>query len=91
MAFVSMNKRYQQLVEMMEKFVENKFRSRSFVSRMGGEFISCGLNNDERFRDLLLALAMFGSGERAEDEDILAGQCEYALKVLTENGKKGPE
>jgi len=24
---------------------------------------------DERFRDLLLALAMFGSGERAEDED----------------------
>jgi hypothetical protein len=80
-----MNKRYEQLVEMMEKFVENKFRSRSFVSRMGGEFISCGLNKDERFRDLLLALAMFGSGERAEDEDILSGQCEYALRILTKN------
>jgi hypothetical protein len=71
---------------MMENFVENKNRSRSFVSRMGGEFIACGLNNEEKFRDLLLALAMFGAGERSEDEEILAGQCKYALRILAGNG-----
>jgi hypothetical protein len=80
-----MNKRYELLVQMMESFVANKNRSRAFVSRMGGEFIACGLNGQERFRDLLLALAMFGSGERTEDEEILAGQCKYALEVLTRN------
>jgi hypothetical protein len=81
-----MNKRYELLVQMMENFVANKNRSRAFVSRMGGEFIACGLNSQERFRDLLLALAMFGSGERNEDEEILAGQCKYALRILTGSG-----
>ena len=80
-----MNERREQLVQMMEDFVANKNRSRAFVSRMGGEFISCGLNNDERFRDLLLALAMFGSGEREEDEGILDSECQRALKMLAEN------
>jgi hypothetical protein len=80
-----MNERREQLVQMMEDFVANRNRSRAFVSRMGGEFIFCGLNNDERFRDLLLALAMFGGGEREEDEKILDSECQQALKMLAES------
>ena len=43
------------------------------------------LDDDERFQDLQLALAMFGASEREADECMLAGRCRYALRVLRES------
>jgi hypothetical protein len=76
--------KYQKLIGMMDAFVCGQSRSRDFVGQMEAEFAISGLDDDERFRDLQLALAMFGVGEREDDEKMLAGQCKYALRILKE-------
>ena len=69
---------------MMEAFVVGQSRSRDFVRQLEGEFATSDLDDDERFSDLQLALAMFGAGGREADEKMLAGECKYALRVLRE-------
>jgi hypothetical protein len=81
--------KYQKLVEMMDAFVSGRSRSRDFVGQIEGEFATSPLDEDERFRDLQLALAMFGAGEREADEKMLAGECKYALRVLREETHGG--
>jgi hypothetical protein len=51
---------------------------------MEAEFVAWGLDDDEQFRGLKLALAMFGAGDREADEKVLAGECRYALRLLRE-------
>lgn len=81
--------KYQKLVEMMDAFVSGRSRSRDFVGQIEGEFAASPLDEDERFQDLQLALAMFGAGEREADEKMLAGECTYALKLLREENHDG--
>ena len=76
--------KYQKLIGLMDAFVSGQSRSRDFVGQMEGEFVTSDLDDDERFRDLQLALAMFGAGEHEDDEKMLAGECKYALRVLKE-------
>ena len=76
--------KYQKLIAMMEAFVSGQSRSRDFVTGMEGEFAASDLDDDERFSDLQLALAMFGASDREYDEKMLAGECHYALRVLRE-------
>lgn len=76
--------KYQKLIWMMEAFVSGQSRSRDFVTQMEGEFATSDLDDDERFSDLQLALAMFGAAGREPDEKMLAGECKYALRLLRE-------
>ena len=76
--------KHQKLIEMMDAFISGRSRSCEFVNRMESEFAASPLDEDERFRDLQLALAMFGAGEREADEKMLAGECKYALRLLRE-------
>jgi hypothetical protein len=76
--------KYQKLISMMEAFVSGQSRSRGFAGQMEGEFAASGLDEDERFSDLQLALAMYGAAEREADEKMLAGECKYALRILKE-------
>lgn len=76
--------RYQQLIRMMDVFIAGESRSREFVRNMEGEFAACGLDADERLRDLQLALAMFGAAGSEYDEKMLAAECRYALSLLRE-------
>jgi hypothetical protein len=79
--------KYQKLITMMTAFMagDSRSRSRDFVAQMEAEFIATGLDADERFSDLELALAMFGASDREADEKMLVGECRYVLRVL------GPE
>jgi hypothetical protein len=72
----------QKLITMMEAFVSGQSRSRDFVRQMEGEFTTSDLDDDERFSDLHLALAMFGAADREADEKMLASECKYALRLL---------
>src|SRR6266516_1720747 len=58
--------------------------SLQFVREMDGEFWACGLNEDDRFSDLLMDLDMFGVPREdfGSDEKTLASQCRYALRLL---------
>ena len=76
--------KYQKLIGMMEAFVAGQSRSREFVEQMEGEFATGDLDDDERFSDLQLALAMFGASDREYDEKMLTGECKYALRLLRE-------
>ena len=76
--------KYQKLITMMEAFLSGQSRSRDFVRQMEGEFATSDLDDDERFSDLQLALAMFGASDREYDEKMLAGECKYALRLLRE-------
>ena len=76
--------RYQKLIQMMDAFVTGEGRSRNFVRKMEGEFAACGLDDEDQFRDLQLALAMFGAGDSEADGKILAGECRLALRHLRE-------
>jgi hypothetical protein len=76
--------KYQKLIAMMEAFISGQSRSRDFVREMEGEFATSDLDDNERFSDLQLALAMFGAGDREQDEKMLAGECKYALRLLRE-------
>jgi hypothetical protein len=76
--------KYQKLITMMEAFVSGQSRSRDFVTQMEGEFATSDLDDDERFSDLQLALAMFGASDREYDEKMMAEECKYALRLLRE-------
>ncbi len=76
--------KYQKLIGMMDAFVSGQSRSRDFVGQMEGEFATSDLDDDERFCDLQLALAMFGAGDREDDEKMLASECKYFLRLLRE-------
>ena len=75
---------YQQLVRMMDAFIAGEGRSRDFVKKMEDKFATCGLDDDDQFSDLQLALAMFGAGDREADEKMLVGECRHALRLLRE-------
>ena len=72
------------MVRMMDAFVAGEGRSPNLVGMMEAEFVAWGLDDDEQFRGLKLALAMFGAGDREADEKVLAGECRYALRLLRE-------
>ncbi len=69
---------------MVEEFVSGESTSPEFVREMDSEFWSCGLNEDDRFSDLLMALDMFGVPREAfgTDTKTLVSQCRYALRLL---------
>jgi hypothetical protein len=69
---------------MLNAFVAGGDRSREFVGKMEGEFADCGLDDDDRFSDLKIALAMFGAGDQAADEKMLGDECRYALRLIQE-------
>ena len=79
----SQNK-YQKLIQMMETFVSGETASHDFVRQMDAEFWASGLNEDERFWDLLYALDMFGvpKEDLGYDQKMLASECRYALRIL---------
>ena len=70
---------------MMDAFVTGQSRSRDFVNQIEGEFAAIDLDDDQRFSELQLALAMFGSGESEADETMLSGECKDALRILEGN------
>jgi len=76
--------KYQKFITMLEAFVSDQNTSLQFVREMDGEFWACGLNEDDRFSDLLMALDMFGVPREdfGSDEKTLASQCRYALRLL---------
>jgi hypothetical protein len=80
------NSKYQKLLGMLEAFVAGQNRSIQFVREMDAEFWAVGLNEDERFSDLLMALDMFGVPVKdfGCDERTLATECRHALRVLKE-------
>lgn len=82
--------RLQQLIRMLNVFVAGGGRSRDFVGKMEGEFAECGLDDDDRLSDLKTALAMFGAGDRAADEKMLADECRYALRLIQETPGNSP-
>jgi hypothetical protein len=73
---------HRELIEAMEAFVSGSRRSRDDVSHMEGLFATSPLDEDERFADLQLALALFGAADREHDERMLASECRYALRLL---------
>jgi hypothetical protein len=76
--------KYQKLIGMMEDFVSGQSRSRDFVCEMESEFATSDLDDDERFNDLQLALAMIGAADHEHEQKMLVGECEYALRLLRE-------
>ena len=76
--------RNQKLILMMEAFVSGERTSHEFVREMDAEFWASGLNEDDRFSDLLMALDMFGvpREDHGVDAKTLASECRYALRVL---------
>jgi hypothetical protein len=76
--------KHQKLIGIMEAFVSGQSRSRDFARLMEGEFTTSDLDDDERFSDLQLALAMFGASDRENDEKMLTGECKHALRLLKE-------
>lgn len=69
----------------MDAFISGSRRSQDDVRRMEGLFATSTLDNDVRFSNLQEALAMFGAGKREHDEQMLASECRYALRLLHEN------
>jgi hypothetical protein len=76
--------KFQQLIQMMEIFVSGENTSLEFVRQMDAEFWACGLNEDDRLSDLMMALDMFGVPPEGfgTDPKELASECQYALKIL---------
>jgi len=78
--------KFQRLIQMMEAFVSGESTSPDFVKQMDSEFWACGLNEDERFSDLMTALDLFGVPREnfGSDTKTLASECRYALRILTD-------
>ena len=76
--------KYQKLILMLETFVAGESTSHQFIKDMEGEFWACGLNEDVRFSDLMMALDMFGVPREdfGYDEKELTSQCRYASRLL---------
>ena len=80
-----MDLQHRELIEAMEAFVSGASRSRDAVRRMEGLFATSPLDDDSRFSDFRDALALFGAGKREHDEQMLASECRYALRLLHQN------
>jgi hypothetical protein len=80
-----MSIQHRELIQAMEAFISGASRSHEAVKRMEGLFATSPLADDSRFSDLQSALALFGAGEREHDEQMLATECRYALRLLHEN------
>lgn len=78
--------KYQNFIRMLEEFLEGKNTSLKFVKEMETEFWACGLNEDDHFSDLMMALDMFGvpAKDFGYDEKILVSECRGALRLLKE-------
>jgi hypothetical protein len=76
--------KYQKLIGMLETFVTGERTSLEFVQEIEAEFWSCGLNEDDRFSGLMMALDMFGvpAKDFGYDEKMLASECRGALRLL---------
>ena len=76
--------KYQKLIRMLEAFVSGESTSHEFVRELDGEFWTCGLNEDEQFYDLLIALVMYrvSTKDFGYDEKMLASECRCALRLL---------
>src|SRR5579871_166716 len=77
---------YQVFVQMLVSFVSGKNRSFEFVRKMEGEFWACGLNEDDRFSELMVALDLFDvpGKDYGYDEKMFLSECKYALRLLSE-------
>ena len=75
-----------ELIATLEEFVSGAIRSRGFVRQIEGVFAACDLDEDERFSGLQSALALFGGGDRIDDERTLAAECVSALRTLHAKG-----
>ncbi len=80
--------RYQKLIRMMEAFVSGGSTSLQAVREMEAEFGSCGLVEDDRFHDLMMALDLFAVPPKdfgyGCDPKHLASECRHALRVLSD-------
>jgi hypothetical protein len=80
--------RYQKLIRMMEAFVSGQSTSLLAVREMEAEFGACGLVEDDRFHDLMMALDLFAVPPKdfgyGCDPKHLASECRYALRVLSD-------
>ena len=78
--------KYQKFIGMMEVFVSGKDTSLQFVSAMEAEFWARGLNEDDRFDDMMMALDLFAVPTKdlgyGCDPKRLTSECRYALRVL---------
>ena len=71
---------YQPFVELLEAFVAGRNRSRQHVSAIEREFAQ-HFDDDPRFLDLKIELAMFGADDHPGDAALIK-ECEWALKLL---------
>ena len=78
--------KYQKLIRMMEAFVSGEGVSLQAVREMEAEFGACGLIEDDRFHDLMMALDLFAVPPtdfgHSSDPKHLATECRHALSVL---------
>ena len=78
--------KYQKLIRMMEAFVSGESTSLQAVREMEAEFGACGLVEDDRFHDMMMALDLFAVPTKdfgyGCDPKHLASECRYALRVL---------
>jgi hypothetical protein len=78
--------KYQKLIRMIETFVSGESTSLHAVREMEAEFGACGLVEDDRFHDLMMALDLFAVPNKdfgyGCDPKHLASECRYALRVL---------
>ena len=78
--------KYQKLIRMMEAFVSGESMSLQAVREMEAEFGTCGLTEDERFHDLMMALDLFAVPTKDFGYDCdskhLTSECRHALRVL---------
>ena len=77
--------KYQKLIRMMEAFVSRESASLQAVREMEAEFGACGLIDDDRFHDMMMALDLFAVPTKDfgyGDPKHLASECRYALRVL---------
>jgi len=78
--------KYQKLIQMMEAFVSGQSTSLQAVREMEAEFGACGLLEDDRFHDLMMALDLFAVPTKEFgygcDPKHLSSECQYALRLL---------
>lgn len=78
--------KYQKLIGMMEAFVSGERTSLQAVREMEAEFGACGLVEDDRFHDMMMALDLFAVPPKdfgyGCDPKHLASECRFALRVL---------
>ena len=78
--------KYQKLIRMMEAFVSGESTSLQAIREIEAECGACGLIQDDRFHDLMMALDLFAVPPKDYgygcDPKHLASECRYALRIL---------